>query len=77
MNAQDKIVSSVLLIASISVLIISTIGLVNLAEDQFAHAWLNDDIINEKGQFKNVDTGLLYSDNIVLTVEDPYQDGWD
>ena len=76
MNAQNKIVSNVLLIALISVLIISVIGLVNLAENRYAHAWLNDDIIDEKDRIKNLDTDLHYSAYVVLN-EDPYEDGWD
>jgi hypothetical protein len=63
--------------ASISVLIISVIGLVVLAENGYAHAWLNDDIINDKGRIKNVNTDLPYSDYIVQNVENPYEDGWD
>ncbi|HEY7227283.1 MAG TPA: hypothetical protein VH481_04075 [Nitrososphaeraceae archaeon] len=77
MNTQNKIVSNLLLMASISVLIISVIGLVVLAENGYAHAWLNDDIINDKGRIKNVNTDLPYSDYIVQNVENPYEDGWD
>jgi hypothetical protein len=55
----------------------SVVGLVKLAENYYAHAWLNDDIINDKSQIKNVDTNAYYSDHIFQNVENPYEDGWD
>jgi hypothetical protein len=77
MNTYNKIVSNVLLMASISGLIISVIGLVNLAENGYAHAWLSDDIIDEKGRIQSVDTDVPYSDYNVQNIENPYEDGWD
>ena len=77
MNTRKKLMSIVLLIASITTSIISTTGLVTAAENGYVHAWLSGGYIDDKGQFENVDAGVGYSDSIKHSIENPYEDGWD
>ena len=77
MNTENKRLSIALLMASISAVIISAIGLVFPAENGYVHAWLSDDNIDDKGEIENLDEGVSYSDYIVQSIENPYEDGWD
>jgi hypothetical protein len=77
MNTRKKLVSIVLLMASITTVIISTIGLVAPPENGYVHARASGGNIDEKGQIENVDAGVDYSDNIAHSIENPYEDGWD
>lgn len=77
MNTRKKLVSIVLLMASITTVIISTTGLETPAENGYVHAWPSDGNIDDKGQIENVDAGVGYSDNIEHSIENPYEDGWD
>jgi hypothetical protein len=77
MNSGRKLVSIVLLMASITTVIISTTGLVTPAENGYIHAWLSGGNIDDKGQIENVDAGVGYTHNIEHIIENPYEDGWD
>ena len=77
MNTRKKLVSIVLLMASITTVIISTTDLVTPAENGYVHAWLGDGNIYDKGQIENLDAGAGYSDYIYNSIENPYEDGWD
>jgi hypothetical protein len=68
MNTRKKLVSTV---------IISTTGLVTLAENGYVHAWLTCGNIYDKGKIENLDAGVGYSDYIDQSIENPYEDGWD
>jgi hypothetical protein len=77
MNIQKKLVLIVLLMASITTVIISAIGLVPPAENGYVHAWLSGDNIYNKGEIdKNIDAGATYYDHIDQSIENPYEDGW-
>ena len=77
MNTRKKLVSIVLLMASITTVIITTTGLVTPAENGYVHAWPSGGNIYDKGQIENVDAGVGYSDSIKHSIENPYEDGWD
>ncbi len=77
MNTKKKLVSNVLLMASITTVIISAIGLVAPAENGYVHAWLSAGNIDDKGEIENLDAGVGYSDHIDQSIENPYEDGWD
>jgi hypothetical protein len=77
MNTRKKLVSIVLLMASITTVIISTTGLVTPAENGYVHAWLSGGNIDDKGQIENLDAGVGYSVYIEHSIENPYEDGWD
>jgi len=77
MNTRKKLVSIVLLMASIITVIIFTTGLVTPAENGYVHAWPSGGNIDDKGQIENVDAGVGYSDSIKHSIENPYEDGWD
>jgi hypothetical protein len=63
--------------ASIITVIISAISLVSPAENGYVHAWLSGGNIDDKGEIENLDAGVGYSDYIVQSIENPYEDGWD
>jgi hypothetical protein len=77
MNTQKKLVSIVLLMASITTVIISEICLVVPAENGYVHAWLSGGNIYNKGEIENIDAGATYYDHIDQSIENPYEDGWD
>jgi len=77
MTARKKLVSIVLLMASITTVIISTTGLVNPAQNGYVHAWLGGDNIDDKGQIENLDADIIYYDYNEQSIENPYEDGWD
>lgn len=77
MNTKKKLVSIVLLMASITTVIISTTGLLTPTEIGYVHAWLSGSNIDDKGQIENLDAGVGYSDYIEHSIENPYEDGWD
>jgi hypothetical protein len=77
MNTRKKLLSSVLLMASITTVIISSTGLVTPAENGYVRAWPSGGNIDDKGQIENVDAGVCYSDSIKHSIENPYEDGWD
>ena len=77
MNTKKKLVSIVLLIASITTVIISTTGLVSPAENRHVHAWLSAGNMHDKGDIENLDAGVTYYNNIDQSIENPYEDGWD
>jgi hypothetical protein len=77
MNTRTKLVSIVLLMASVTTVIISTTGLVTPAENGYVHAWLSGGNIDDKGQIENLDASVSYYDNIDQSIENPYEDGWD
>ena len=76
MNIKKKPVS-ILLMASITTVIISTTGLVALAENGYVHALLSGSNIDDKGQIENLDADVGYSDYLYQSIENPYEDGWD
>jgi hypothetical protein len=77
MNTRKKLVSIVLLMASITTVIISTTCIVTPAENGYVHAWPSGGNIDDKGQIENIDAGVGYSDSIKHSIENPYEDGWD
>jgi len=77
MNTKKKLVSIVLLMASITTVIISTTGLVTPAENGYVHAWVSGGNIDDKGQIENLDASVGYWDYIEHSIENPYEDGWD
>jgi len=77
MDTQKKLVSIVLLMASITTVIISATGLLAPAENGYVHAWLSGGNIDNKGEIENIDTGATYYDHIDQSIENPYEDGWD
>jgi hypothetical protein len=77
MNTKKKLVSIVLLTASITTVIISAIGLVAPAENGYVHAWLSGGNIDDKGHIENLDADVGYSDYLYQSIENPYEDGWD
>ena len=77
MNTKKNLVSNVLLMASITTVIISAIGLVAPAENGYVHAWLSGGIIDDKGEIENLDAGLSYYDYTDQSIENPYEDGWE
>ena len=77
MHTKKKLVSIVLLMASITTVIISAIGLVTPAENGYVHAWLSGGNIDDKGEIENLDAGVGYSDYIDQSIENPYEVGWD
>ena len=77
MNTKKKLVSIVLLMASITTVIMSTTALVTPAENGYVHAWLSGGNIDDKGQIENLDAGVGYFDYIDHSIENPYEDGWD
>lgn len=77
MNTKKKLVSIVLLMASITTVIISTTGLVTPAENGYVHGWLSGGNIDDKGQIENLDADVGYLDYIEHSIENPYEDGWD
>jgi hypothetical protein len=76
MDTQKKLVSIVLLMASITPVIISAIGLVAPAENGYVHAWLSGGNIDNKGEIENIDAGATNYDHIDQSIENPYEDGW-
>lgn len=77
MNTKKKLVSIVLLMASITSVIISTTALVTPAENGYVRAWLSGGNIDDKGQIENLGVGVGYFDYIDHSIENPYEDGWD
>jgi hypothetical protein len=77
MNTRKKLVSIILLMASITTVIISTTGLVTPAENGYVHAWPSGGNVDDKGQIENLDAGVSYYDYIDHSIENPYEDGWD
>jgi hypothetical protein len=77
MNTKKKLVSIVLLMASITTVIISTTGLVTPTENGYVHARLSGGNIGDKGQIENLDAGVAYFDYVDHSIENPYEDGWD
>jgi hypothetical protein len=71
MNTRKKLVSIVLLMASITTAIISTTGLVTPPENGYVHAWLSGGNIDDKGQIENLDASVSYYDNIDQSIENP------
>jgi hypothetical protein len=63
--------------ASITTVIISTTGLVTLAENGYVHAWLSGGSMYYKVKTENLDAGVGFSDYIDQSIENPYEDGWD
>ncbi len=77
MHTKKKLVSIVLLMASLTTVVISATGLVALAENGYVHAWLSGGNIDDKGEIENPDAGVSYYDYNDQSIENPYEDGWD
>jgi hypothetical protein len=77
MNTNKKLVSIVLLMASITTVIIFTIGLVAPAQYGYVHAWISNGNIDDKGEIEVLDTDTSYYHYNDQSIENPYEDGWD
>jgi hypothetical protein len=78
MNTEKKLISIVLLIASLSAVLVLPTGLFNAPERDNVNALFsggNND--NNYDEAENVDASVIYYDSNDQIIEDPYQVGWD